>query len=589
MNYLPIKLLKLRKHYNYSQSYLADILGVDTITYMGYENGRAVMNYREMKKLASFYHINVADIFKNSEDVPLYNVSQAHTDEINIEYFLPKRNFFQKVGDYIKAHPIVIVSSIIILTLVLVIIFNGKKTPVNYVPVDMDTNKLSVSDTSVVYIDKNHGVKGSGDNSNGQLSNLPSENAIKVAEGASFTIVLKNDGTLESYGLMSKYEKEIKDWSNIVDVATGDGHVLACDNKGNVYCTGDNSYGQCKLDGISGVAKVYASSKGSVLVSSDGRIDYAGELFGSSMLKNYKGIKDVDFSDQILVILNGDGSAEYYSKGKNYLEVNRWANIVDVACGNDFIAALDSSGKVHISVDNYQIEDEVGKWENIIAIAAGEEYLIGFDGEKIHGVGKNSYHQFETGEILKQVLPQVSNVKVAYDKYSVYVQFDPVVNASGYSVVLNEGIGHSYIAENYETVKFDATSLVNDATYTITITALGEGDYENSQPLTVDFMYTIEEEKVEPIPEPVVKEDETFTIDTLLGKSKINFEAYLTGLGVSRDRLHPEESEELCSEGISEPVIISVEGLSENETVTINDLQNRDIKYTYCKVEAQDE
>ena len=29
MNYLPSKLLKLRKHYNYSQSYLAEVLGVE--------------------------------------------------------------------------------------------------------------------------------------------------------------------------------------------------------------------------------------------------------------------------------------------------------------------------------------------------------------------------------------------------------------------------------------------------------------------------------------------------------------------------------------------------------------------------------
>ena len=59
MNYLPSKLAKLRKHYNYSQSYLADVLNVDVITYMGYENGREMIDYAKCRKLASLYHISV--------------------------------------------------------------------------------------------------------------------------------------------------------------------------------------------------------------------------------------------------------------------------------------------------------------------------------------------------------------------------------------------------------------------------------------------------------------------------------------------------------------------------------------------------
>ena len=53
MNYLPSKLTKLRKHYNYSQSYLAEILGVDTLEYMNYENGSKMIDYEQMKKLAT--------------------------------------------------------------------------------------------------------------------------------------------------------------------------------------------------------------------------------------------------------------------------------------------------------------------------------------------------------------------------------------------------------------------------------------------------------------------------------------------------------------------------------------------------------
>ena len=100
MNYLPSKLTKLRKHYNYSQSYLADVLGVDTLEYMNYENGSKMINYNQMKKLASLYHIDLSEVFKNSDDVKLYDVNKANTDEINIEYFTAKKTFIEKVQDF---------------------------------------------------------------------------------------------------------------------------------------------------------------------------------------------------------------------------------------------------------------------------------------------------------------------------------------------------------------------------------------------------------------------------------------------------------------------------------------------------------
>ncbi len=67
MNYLPSKLLKLRKHYNYSQSHLAEVLGVDVMEYMAYENGRKVLNYAQCKKIANLYHVGIVDIFKNNK------------------------------------------------------------------------------------------------------------------------------------------------------------------------------------------------------------------------------------------------------------------------------------------------------------------------------------------------------------------------------------------------------------------------------------------------------------------------------------------------------------------------------------------
>ena len=42
MNKLPNKLARLRKHYNYSQAQVAEVLGIDAVDYMAFENGSAV-------------------------------------------------------------------------------------------------------------------------------------------------------------------------------------------------------------------------------------------------------------------------------------------------------------------------------------------------------------------------------------------------------------------------------------------------------------------------------------------------------------------------------------------------------------------
>ena len=51
MNSLPDKLLNLRKYYGLSQSYLAEYLNIEVIDYMGFENGRSVPSFEELKKL----------------------------------------------------------------------------------------------------------------------------------------------------------------------------------------------------------------------------------------------------------------------------------------------------------------------------------------------------------------------------------------------------------------------------------------------------------------------------------------------------------------------------------------------------------
>ena len=574
MNYLPSKLSKLRKHYNYSQSYLADVLGVDTLEYMNYENGSKMISYEQMKKLSSLYHIDMMEVFTNSDEVTLYDVNKANTDEINIDYFTREETFLDKVKDFYEQNKIastiiaVLVVTIIIMSIVL------KNTARPYTLVKDNINRLSVSETTVVYIDDYSGVNGSGSNANGELSNLTSSGAIKVCEGEGFTIILNDNGTLSSAGLIDKYAKEIEDWKNIVDVAAGNAHVVGVDSNGRVRCSGDESQGACELAGTNNIKKVYATDFGTIVMDNEGVLQYCGSFIGSSSLKNYYNIKDIASSDNILAILNGDNTIDVYSNNSlNYLEAESWDDIVDVACGDSYVAGLDRYGKVHIEVDNDEIRKEVEKWSNIIAIDGASDYLVGFDGMRIYGVGNNSYGQFKKEELVKQRLDMVSDVEYTIDMDSISVQFKGVSNASGYLVSIDVGIGVSRRIEKEEIVKFETANMTQGKNYTITIVSIGEGDYTDSDPYTLNFTYE--------------KPEETYTFKEGENMSEEEYVNYLLSLGVSEENIKAVEGAEddICTGEVRTVSSSSLDG----KTLTRSELLSSEIEYTYCRIKENEE
>lgn len=569
MNYLPNKLLKLRKHYNFSQSYLAEVLNIDTLEYMNYENGSKMISYAQMKKLSSLYHIDMAEMFANSDEVTLYEVNKSNTDEINIEFFTAKKSTFDKIKDFYLANKVT--SSIIgVLVLTIIVLFAILQNTARPYDLVLDNiNRLSVSETTVIYIDDHSGVKGSGSNTNGELSNLATSGAIKVCEGEGFSIILDENGTISSYGLISKYSSEVEEWRNIVDIAAGRAHVLAVDSNGRVRCVGDDSFGACDIDDSRNIVKVFATANGSILLDNTGAITYSGNFIGSGSIKNYLNIIDIASSESILAVLNENHKIDVYTKdGDNYLLAESWENIVDVACGDSFVAGLDSFGKVHIEIDNDEISSEIEKWSNIIAIDGASDYLIGFDGKNIYGVGNNRYNQFVKEELVKQRLEMVSDVTYTIDDEYVTVQFDGVSNASGYIVAIDVGIGMSRRIEDVEVVKFETANMTEGKNYTISITSVGEGDYTDSDVYKLNFVYNKPEEKYSFYEGENLSEEE--------------FVERLIQIGVDSSRIHSAEGgeDDICAGDI---VTVSSSNL-DGKTFTRSQLIDMDIEYTYCRI-----
>lgn len=545
---------------------------------MNYENGNAIPNYQVIKKLALFYRVPVEEIFRNDEFVTLHDVDDESTDNLNMEYFT-KKSLSRDIKNFVKRNKAV---TVIIIGLVIIIGMLAFVLTRNNKPVKIEReniNRISASSTNVVYIDSNGAVLGTGDNSNSQISMLPTSKAMKVAEGEGFTVVLHEDGSVTSTGLMNKYASEIEDWTNIIDIACGDNHVVALDSKGRVYATGDNSLKQCDVLGNKNVKKIFAAPTGSILLNNDGTVSYTGMFIGSSSLKSHNNVLDIDVSENILVVLNADNTVNVYTKNsKNYLEAESFIDIVDVACGNDFVAGLSKQGRVSIEIDNDKYKKEVSSWNNVLCIASANDYLVGYDGKNIKGVGKNEYKQFEAVNVETQILAQVSNVKIYRDGDELCVSFDGVANASGYSVSIDLGTGINKTVEKAEVVKFDVVNMQDSQSYKVSIVALGNDEYLDSYPYVKDFLF-----KVGDVTNEEKQEDaDVITIGEVIDLTKTKFDSYLAYLGIDEDNITAVESDEVC--GGKEAVVIEVSGIAKGEKVTTSEIASRKVKYKYCKI-----
>lgn len=68
-NLLPQKLKELRKVNNYTQDYVAEVLGVVRQTYSHYETGKRTPDAAALYKLAGLYNISIDDLLHLTVDI----------------------------------------------------------------------------------------------------------------------------------------------------------------------------------------------------------------------------------------------------------------------------------------------------------------------------------------------------------------------------------------------------------------------------------------------------------------------------------------------------------------------------------------
>jgi len=555
------KLIELRKANNLSLAFVAKYLRISVKDYMMIENATKSCSFFHKRKLARLYRVDYTDLTDDSRKLDF--------NSIGIEDSLIYGNSSFKINKYYFI--IFFISLLLIGLLAVSNSFLGKDKHDLFLD---NLNRISASEKSVIFIDNQNQLIYSGLYS--KVANL--EKVVKVRSNSNTTYLLTDDGIIHSD--LTFNNNFLKKYNDIVDFEVDDNYLLLLLYSSKVKLIDLSTMKELEIVNNTNVKYI------NIIDGITYFIDDENRLFINDKSTQINDVIAIYGNDKLKLILDKNGSVKVLSGITNF-NIHILENIKKIALGDDFIASLNNEGKVTILIDDNIISETVKKWSNILDIASYDNYLVATDGYKLFGVGDNTYNQFEENyAIIPTQLPAVSNIN--YEETDSFIKFtwNKINNAEYYSVKINTGTDFSSKLDQ-DSILIESSKFLPGKEYLLKIVAIGDQNrYLNSDVSELSFVYT---PQISNIDENNIPPEDAITIPALLhlekltGKSKVNFEAYLFGLSVPVENFVGTENPKIICQN-DYPVILSVEGISDYQEISKEELHNTKIKYTYCKV-----
>lgn len=539
-NKLPEKLVKLRKHFNYSQQEAANLCKVDLIEYMSWENGRHLPNITQIKRLAEIFHISLDEMIENTSEVPFYPISEEELEDFSyqeeIEHTMPipvlsdldevKEDDNEKTKmipiEKLKAvkesdvsEPktsnekkstknktgLLALVGVFVLVIGLVLLFPKSENPDVSIWHDLpmkNHDRLSASSKTVLILNEDGTVICRGDNESGQCNVSDWADVVKVSAGEYHSIGLRKNGTVVSAGSDRYGQSSVSLLKNVVDIATGKNHTVVLYQDGTLGCMGDNSNGQCDVSEIMDAQAVYASDDLTAVLLNDGTVQLLGEWNEKESVEAWENITKIAFGKNAIVGLHQDGTLSIVGN----LENKNWENVIDIDAYGENLVALNTNGSVFVIGDNSWKQCDTEKWNDALAIAMGDGFtvMLNHSGELL-GVGYNRYHVFDEEEKQKIKLAIVGDVSVEIGD-TIRFSWSESVNAAYYEVVIGN-IGSYKVTD--ATLALSSQRFVDGVDYTVSIVAYpNNNNYEASDEYLTMFTYLAPIVTPTPTPTPIV-------------------------------------------------------------------------------------
>jgi alpha-tubulin suppressor-like RCC1 family protein len=254
-----------------------------------------------------------------------------------------------------------------------------------------------------------------------------------VSPGWHHTVGLKTDGTVVAVGDNSYGQRDVDDWTGIVQVAAGWDFTVGLKSDATVVAVGSNSYGQCDVDNWTGIVQVDAGAYHTVGLKSDGTVVAVGRNFyGQCDVDNWTGITQVAAGYGHTVGLKSNGTVVAVGDNRyGHCDVDGWTDIVQVAVGYFHTVGLKSDGIVVTVGDNEYRQRDVGNWTGITRVAAGYFHTVGLKSDgTVVAVGPSYWSRHHYGQC--NVGSWTNITQVAAGKFhTVGVKSDGTVVAEG--------------------------------------------------------------------------------------------------------------------------------------------------------------
>ncbi len=290
---------------------------------------------------------------------------------------------------------------------------------------------------------------------------------VQIEAGENFTIVLKENGTVWSWGnnkygqlgngttVQSGVPQKVKELSNIVYINAGATFAFAINNRGEVFAWGDNRYAQLgdgtvtgrtkpvRTSQITDIKKISAGYYHTVALRNDGTVYFWGNPKMNPNVQGYEferipievdiqNIQNISSGKSHIIALSEEG--EIYTWGENESgqlgngvvgnrvtspqKVELSVNITKIEAGMEYNVALDDSGHVYAWGSNLygQLGDGTNEDKcspvrlesinNIKDVIAGYNHTIFIkDNDGIYLCGNNEYGQLGVGTTENSNLP----------------------------------------------------------------------------------------------------------------------------------------------------------------------------------------
>ncbi len=525
INKLPEKLLKLRKHFNYSQQEVANTCDVDLVIYISWENGNKLPPTNELLKLCELYNISVDEIIINDVEIILsendfeeFPLHKAETEEIiisNIKQNIISEKKVLPIQDTQVINPKELISKqdikteqskpkqfkldktqtmmvggivvgIVIMILLIASLFPQETTSPHIVQNEIkDNQRLSSAASHTMVLNSNNTINSYGLENNLRIDVDSFVNIAAVATSDEHVAALTIDGHVLASGANSHGQTDVSDWQHIIALAVGKNHTVGLNKDKTVLCTGNED--ACAVSTWQNVETIFAAEnttigiteEGETLISSSLAIDFDKAL-------DNQVISDLTISDSYFAVLykNGNVYCETLENGDS-CKIEEWQDIIQIDSYGDNLAALSSDGKVYVVGDNSYNQTNTAMFTDIIAIAVGDKFVVGLNSNnELIAVGNAEGYPFLVEEAEK--LEAVTNINIDINT-NVQVNWDEVINAS-YYVVDIEGVGEYTVAEN--NLNLPINNFNEGQEYTISIVAASrEDNIENADPSIRNFTF----------------------------------------------------------------------------------------------------